>query len=153
MELERLVRAHKTEANLKQRANLILKISEGKSLYNAKDIVGISYQNANKWVHRFKKLGISGLKDSPRSGRPPIYGDKEKKEIIKVITSRPSDLGLPFTTWSLPKTRNYLQDKNILPNISWDTIRRVIKDAGFKYRMSRTWCYSNDPLFEVKKTK
>ena len=37
----------------------------------------------HKWLNRFDKLGIEGLKDQPRSGRPPPLISQKKMSKIK----------------------------------------------------------------------
>ena len=41
---------------------------------------------AYKWLNRFDKHGLEGLKDQPRSGRPPFISEKKiVKDKTKVI--------------------------------------------------------------------
>jgi transposase len=97
--------------------------------------------------------GIAGLSDRPRAGRPRRYDDEITTKIIKVAAARPKDLGLKFTTWSLPKLQEYLRQQSGLGDITRSTIRRRLLQEGFRFREGRTWCESHDPDFEVKKTK
>src|SRR5207245_2242154 len=68
-------------------------------------------------------------------------------------TAHPEDLGLGFTTWSLPKLEEYLRQQPGLKHLARSTIRRRLHHAGLRYRAGQTWCLSTDPDFEVKKTK
>jgi hypothetical protein len=54
-------------------------------------------------------IWYSGLSDKPKSGRPRTYGLDVDTEVNKAAAARPKDLGLPFTTWSLPKLQEYLK--------------------------------------------
>jgi transposase len=46
---------------------------------------------AYKWLSRFDKLGIEGLKDQPRSGgRPPLIPQKKMIKIKQEISKDPS---------------------------------------------------------------
>ena len=46
---------------------------------------------AYKWLSRFDKLGIDGLKDQPRSGRrPPLIPQKKMLKIKQEISENPS---------------------------------------------------------------
>jgi transposase len=45
---------------------------------------------AYKWLSRFDKLGIEGLKDQPRSGRPPLISEKKMLKIKQEISEDPS---------------------------------------------------------------
>jgi len=89
----------------------------------------------------------------PKSGRPREYDEDSTTEIIKVASARPKDLGLKFTTWSLQKLEEYLKKRPGLKKVTRSTIRRRLQTEGFKFKAGQTWCESNDPDFEVKKTK
>jgi transposase len=115
--------------------------------------VDLHYTNAHLWVKRFLESGIAGLSDQPKSGRPRIYGKDVDTEIIKAAAARPKDLGLPFTTWSLPKLQEYLSQQPGLKEITRSTIRRRLHQEGFHFYEGQTWCESHDLDFESKKTK
>ncbi len=104
-------------------------------------------------VKRFLESGIAGLSDRPKSERPREYDEDSTTEIIKVASARPKDLGLKFTTWSLQKLEEYLKKRPGLKKVTRSTIRRRLQTEGFKFKAGQTWCESNDPDFEVKKTK
>jgi hypothetical protein len=57
-------------------------------------------------------------------------------EILKVATAHPRDLGLGFTTWSLPKLEEYLRQRPTLKGLARSTIRRL-RAAGLRYRAGR----------------
>jgi transposase len=152
-ELQKLLRSRTTPASLRQRSELIWLLAGGASLAEASEWVGIHYTNAHIWTKRFLKLGIVGLTDRPKSGRPRTYGSGVDTEIIKAAAARPKDLGLPFTTWSLPKLQEYLSKQSGLEGITPSTIRRRLHQEGFHFYEGQTWCESHDPDFEVKKTK
>ena len=115
-------------------------------------MINLHYTNAHKWVKRFQAAGLVGLQTRSRKGRPRIYQKKLEGMIIKTATSRPQDLGLGFTTWSLTKLEGFLRQRRGLNSISRETIRRILGHHGLRFLTGQTWCKSNDPDFEVKKT-
>jgi hypothetical protein len=72
--------------------------------------------------------------------------------VIKTATSRPPDLGLGFTTWSLAKLEAHLRQHPGISSISRETIRHILSRHGLRFLTGQTWCQSSDPEFEVKKT-
>ena len=152
-ELQRLLRSRTTPAGLRQRSQLIWLLAGGASLAEASEWVGLHYTNAHIWSKRFLDSGLAGLSDRPRPGRPRIYGKDVDTEVIKAAAAQPKDLGLPFTTWSLPKLQEYLSQQPGLEQITRATIRRRLRQEGFHFYEGQTWCESNDPEFESKKTK
>ena len=106
----------------------------GASLAEASEWVGLHYTNAHLWGKRFWQSGVAGLSDRPKAGRPRQYDDKATTEILKAAAARPKDLGLKFTTWSLPKLQEHLRRQAGLGKITRSTIRRRLLQEGFRYR-------------------
>lgn len=152
-ELQRVLRSRTTPAGLRQRSELIWLLAGGASLIEASEWVGLHYTNAHIWAQRFLNSGLAGLTDRPKSGRPRVYGKGVDTEVIKAAAARPKDLGLSFTTWSLPKLQEYLSKQPGLEGITRSTIRRRLHQVGFHFYEGQTWCESHDPEFESKKTK
>jgi len=67
---------------------------------------------------RFLESGVVGLSDRPQKGRPRIYVKDVDTELIRVAAAPPKDLGLPFTTWSLPKLQEYLDHQPGLEGVT-----------------------------------
>jgi transposase len=153
VELQRLLRSPSTPSGVQRRARLIWQLAAGVSLAEASDWAELHYTNAHQWVKRFLASGVAGLRDRPKSGRPRAYGPDLTTEILKVASARPKELGLGFTTWSLPKLEEYFREHSQLRCVARSTIRRRLREGGFRFRTGQTWCESNDPEFEVKKTK
>lgn len=152
VELQRVLRSRSTPVGLFQRSYLIWNLAAGYSITDAADFSNIHYTNGHKWMKRYLQKGVDGLQDLQRSGSPAHYGEDIHTIILKVATSKPSDLGLPFQTWSLTKLEDYLRGETGLSHLSRETIRRIMLSHGLRFRVGKTWSESNDPDFEVKKT-
>jgi putative transposase len=59
---------------------------------------------AYKWLSRFDKYGIEGLKDQPRSGRPPKISEKKMLKIKQEISKDPSG-------WQVKQIMNIIYKK------------------------------------------
>jgi transposase len=152
LDLQRLIRTPSTTAGLYRRCLLIWQLAAGYSITEASQFAHLHYTNAHKWVKRFQSSGLTGLYDQTRPGRPRLHGGEIEELVIKTATSRPPDLGLGFTTWSLAKLENHLRQKVGSSPISRETIRHILARHGLRFLTGQTWCESNDPEFEVKKT-
>jgi transposase len=150
--LQRLLRASTTPIGLYKRSLLIWELAAGYSIAEASEIADLHYTNAHKWVKRFQVTGLDGLHDRSRPGRPRIYTGDIEKVVIETATSRPSDLELGFTTWSLTKLEKHLRHFTGLEPISRETIRRILARHGLRFLTGQSWCESDDPEYEVKKT-
>jgi len=58
--------------------------------------------------------------------RPRIYGKDPETLVIQTAISRPQDLGLGFTTWSLAKLETHLRRYSPLKSLGIETIRRIL---------------------------
>lgn len=74
VELERRVRARRSETRDAQRARIILLAADGRSNRAIGEVVGMHYNQVGVWRARFEADGLAGLDDGERSGRPPVYG-------------------------------------------------------------------------------
>jgi transposase len=152
LELQRLLRAEKTPAPVFRRCRLLWQLAAGYSLGEAANLAGLHYTNAHLWVKRFQEEGLPRLLGRPRSWRPARYHAPVESQIIEIATSRPPDLGLGFTTWSLAKLEEFVRSHKNLETLSRETIRRILHRHGLRFLTGQTWCRSTDPDFEVKKT-
>ena len=150
LELQHLLRAEKTAASVFRRCRLIWLLAAGYNLAQASVITGLHYTNAHAWAKRFQSEGLPRLLGRPRPGRPRLYDRKTETLVIEAATSRPPDLGLPFTTWSLIKLERYLRAQEEV--LSRETIRRILHRHGLRFLTGRSWCWSTDPDYEVKTT-
>lgn len=106
------------------------------------------------WIERFNHSGFEGFSDPPNpEGRPSTLSSAQIREMIKIAVSRPADLGLPYTQWSVPKLRSYLVKRGLFPDFSNEWIRRLLHREGISLQHTKTWKESPDPDFEEKKTK
>lgn len=74
-----------------------------------------------------------------------------REEIRAIALARPRDLGEPGTRWSLATLRRYLIRNRIVDHVDKEHLRRILQSLGITAQRTRTWKWSNDPLFEAKK--
>lgn len=72
-ELESLQRRTTARAGVTRRARMVLLRAEGHSISEVSRRVGVAPVVVYKWLKRYRKKGIQGLGDKPRSGRPPVF--------------------------------------------------------------------------------
>ena len=85
-----------TNANIKERILLVKRVRYDKQeAANTAEIeLGKTRTWAYKWLHRFDKDGLEGLKDKKRTGRPPNVPKDVMVMIRKELTD--SDIGWDF---------------------------------------------------------
>jgi len=115
---------------------------------------GMHFTGIYDWIERFNKEGFEGFDDPPNpDGRPSSLSSKQIREMIKIALARPTDLGLPYTKWSVSKLHAYLRKRGLFPDFSNEWIRRLLRREGISLQHTKTWKESPDPDFEVKKTQ
>lgn len=140
-------------AKIYERYRLIAAVGGGATPAAAARVVGCSDGKAEHWVHRFNASGFGTFEKQPNHpGRPIIIDGQQVRSLIRVALSRPEDLGLPFTQWSVSKLRAYCLKEDLIPPISGEWVRRLLRREGVSYQHTKTWKESPDPEFEVKKT-
>jgi hypothetical protein len=73
------------------------------------------------------------------------------RELVDVALSNPSERGLPFATWSVPKLAEYCRRRRLLPPVTDEWVRRLLRREGLTAQRVRTWKTSSDPNFDRKK--
>lgn len=140
-------------AKVYERYRLIGLVRAGATPSAASRVVGCGDGKAEHWVHRFNASGFDCFEKQPNHpGRPIIIDGQQVHALIRVALSRPEDLGLPFTQWSVSKLRAYCLKEGLIPPISGEWVRRLLRREGVSYQHTKTWKASPDPEFEVKKT-
>jgi transposase len=123
---------------LRDRATIIAWSAEGWWVSDIARIVRVSPGMVRKWITRFNGLGLDGLQDQPRSGRPPPYTAEQIGEVIAVSLLKPDSLGLPFGCWTLDRLQAYLNEERGLA-IKRSRINALLVAEGLRWRTDETW--------------
>jgi hypothetical protein len=67
--------------------------------------------------------------------------------------ARPTDHGLPFSTWSLPKLADYLVTQGVVDDISHEGLRLLLREEGVSFQAVKTWKTSTDLDYAAKKNR
>jgi len=138
--LESLLRSPKTAQSLALRARIVLKCSAGESVEAVATAVGASTKAVYKWRNRFKKSGLNGLSDLPRSGQPRKLTEQKIKEVLKLTVER---IPHEATHWSVRLMARYA-------GITTWQVRQIWEAANLKPHRLKSFKISNDPLFAEK---
>jgi len=122
--LESLYQVYKAEEDAKVRERILMNIRllEGKSLYKIGDEFHCVPSKVHYWKRRFKKEGVEGLRDHPRSGRPRLLSRRKEKMIQRMI-ERPRITKEGVSSWSTIHVRELIRRK---AGVTY-TIRHVIR--------------------------
>ena len=90
-ELNKLIRAPRTQRRHADRARIVLEAFHGKSNIEIATLMRTRPATVSKWRIRFEQEGLMGLRDDFRPGRPRIQEDSEnlRRRILECLDAPP----------------------------------------------------------------
>jgi transposase len=139
-ELQRIAKATSERMDTVRRAKALLAVTMGQSFTQAAKEAGLkSGDSVCKLVQRFNQTGLLALQIAAGRGRKPTYTPDEHTCILQEQQRAPDREEDATATWSLKTLEQSLRHKG-LPRVGASTIRRVLREAGYTYGQTRTWC-------------
>ena len=139
------------EARRVQRATIIQRASEGETIPQIAQRLGVDERMVRLWVKRFVTHGLPGLADAPRSGAPPRYDAARKARIIALSLTPPQQVGQPFASWTYARLATYLAEVEGIA-MKHSRIHEILTAEGLKWRQQETWFGERvDPDFAQKR--
>lgn len=149
--IAKLVRSQTASVRLVQRATIVQVASQGKTIAEITAELGCASNVVRKWFKRFSEQGLAGLNDAPRSGAPPRYTPENRAQVVAIARTRPSELGLPFSSWTFERLATYLHDALGL-QLKKTRIFEILQEEGLRWRKQETWFGERlDPDFARKR--
>jgi transposase len=154
-EKNRLYSLLDTNQEIKYRIKIVLLASDGYTVPEIREMTNTYDKTIRKWIHKFNNEGTEGL-FTKIDYSPMIKIDNDaRKEIVKIASTNPRDLGLKFSTWSLRSLAGYLtkeDNKIVKQGISHTRIKDILNESKIEWRNSKTVLgRSRDPAYELKK--
>jgi transposase len=149
--LRALAHSRSTDGRLRDRARMCWLASQGQHVSAIKAELGVADGTVRLWIRRFNALGLDGLRDRRREGRPATYPPEAVGELIAASLTDPQALGLPFASWTLDRLAAYLnEDRGIA--IKRSRIGEILQREGLRWRQQETWFGERpDPAFAAKR--
>ena len=137
---------------LRQRAQIVLASDARSSTPEIARVLQTDENQVRRVIRDFNADGMGSLRPPTGGGRPRRESMTAAREEIRAIAlARPRDLGEPGTRWSLATLRRYLIRTRIVDHVDKEHLRRILQSLGITAQRTRTWKWSNDPLYEAKK--
>jgi transposase len=131
------------------RAQIVLAAAAGKANAAIAAELGVCTDTARKWRRRFAAGRLAGLKDAPRSGRPPVFTAADRAEAVALACALPAETGVPLSRWSCPELARELATRCQIA-ASASTIGRWLAGDALKPWQHRSWISVRDPEFAAK---
>src|SRR5258708_39967176 len=84
------------------RARIVLAAAAGKSNAAIAAQQSVHADTVRKWRRRYAAGRLAGLKDAPRSGRPPVFTAAGPAETVALACALPAETRGPPSRWSGP---------------------------------------------------
>jgi putative transposase len=121
------------------RSRIVLAAAQGRSNQQIASDLGIPEVTVGKWRRSFAALGLEGLRDAPRSGRPPKHDASVWQKVQTLACQQPQ----AQSRWSV---RTLAREVG-LPH---STVHAILNASELRLHRIRTFTYSPDPEFEAK---
>lgn len=76
---------------MKMRLLALAHFKDGHSRTQIAKFLKVSRTSVNQWVHTFLEEGLEGLKEKPRTGRPPFLTSKQREQLSQYIKDKAND--------------------------------------------------------------
>ena len=133
-------RSGKAEQRLVLRARIVLSAARGGQNRDIARELGTREATVSKWRSRFHQVGLKGLQDKPRPGKPSKYTPSTEKSILAALDKSPPK---GYATWTGPLLAEKL-------GISEHYVWRILRKHQISLARRRSWCISTDPEFVPK---
>ena len=133
------VQAASTPQALALRSRIVLEAAAGLSNQRIASELEIPEVTVGKWRRSFATHGLDGLRDAPRSGRPPKHAAEVWQKVQSLACQRPKPQG----RWTV---RTLAREVG-LPH---STVHAILNASELPLHRIRTFTFSPDPEFEAK---
>jgi len=150
-QVERLARSRTAAARLVERAKMVQLARKGHHVPAIARGLGMTEATVRLWLKRVNACGPDGLRDAPRSGRPPTYTADDVGTVVAAALTKPEGLGLPFACWTLDRLAAYMNEARGIA-MKRSRIDELLRAEGLRWRQQETWFGERvDPQFAEKR--
>jgi transposase len=141
-ELLSLSRSRTAPAAQVARAVALLAVERGLDYQQAAREAGRRSGDAvSRLAARFNLDGLQALEPRHGGGQPKAYSTADRERILREAARTPTPEADGTATWSLSSLRDALRAAaDGLPNVSTFTVWHTLREAGYSFQRTRTWC-------------
>ena len=137
-QLQSIANSRSLPHSIVQRAQIVLACEAGETNTAISKRMGLKGMTVGKWRKRYRDLGLEGLHDDLRPGRPRTYEDDKVAEVInRALQNKPADGSTQWTARSLAAAMG----------ISKSTAHRWLQTFYLQPHRQKSFKPFNDPFF------
>lgn len=103
-----------------QRAHCLILSNKGYQIEQLADIFEVERDTISRWFNSWEEFQVEGLKDNPKSGRPPKLTEEESKKVLEFVQENPRQLKIAVE----------MVREEFKKEVSLDTIKEVLKKVA-----------------------
>jgi transposase len=117
-----------------ERARIVLACLEGEDPQQIGSHLGVSVWTVREWRRRFAQHGLPGLRDRPRTGKPPFYDAGFRDQVLALLERSP------------PDGRSHWDGRTVAASLgaSVHAVWRVLRKEGIYLERHRSWSVNAD---------
>ncbi|MEU3045335.1 helix-turn-helix domain-containing protein [Streptomyces sp. NPDC006984] len=143
--LQQIVRRGST-SSVQFRHAMMLASAGGNRVPAIAQLVPVDEDTVPHVIHRFNEIGLACLDPRWAEGRPRLLSPDDDDFVVQTATTRPTELGQPFTHWSIRKLAAYLRKVHGRAlRIGREASRCLLARRGITFQRTKTWKESPDP--------
>jgi transposase len=132
-----LEQTRRTRPHLAERCHYVLLNAQGWSVPQIARRLDRHEHTIRTWLKAYRSTGLTGLQNTPQSGRPATTGQRVAAQIEKLLAHSPSHFGYIEDSWTVDLLRDYLAQHHAPASDA--TVRRQLRAGDWVYkRCART---------------
>jgi transposase len=124
---------------------------EGQNATEVSRTLGVGRQSLYEWQARYlERRDPADLLDRPKSGRNPSLSPPERERLGTILEQEPKQYGYHSHGWTVPLLLQHLESQEGV-RLSGTTLRRTLRQMGYRWKRPRYVLARKDPEREEKK--
>jgi transposase len=132
------------ESRYDHRLHRVRLVAQGMSCRQAATAVGDAPRTVEYWVRAYGRGGLAGLREKPRSGRPPRLTAEQLKPMDRVLRQPPESADITANRWDGKSLAAFL-DKRWPVHLGVRQCQRLFRSLGFRLCKPRPEIAYADP--------
>lgn len=156
-ELKKTVQSRKAPIREVQRANILLRYSEGMPITEIKKMTHVSRPTIYKWMEKSLAMGIEeGLKDKYHRPKQAVITEEAKAWVISIACQKPKDFGYAAEVWTRKALAEHAKKygpesgHHCLKKACKATIQRILSEHPIRPHKVAYYLERRDPDFDHK---
>ncbi|MDO9350606.1 MAG: IS630 family transposase [Deltaproteobacteria bacterium] len=156
-QLQKIAQSRTSPVREVQRANILLRYSEGMFITDIEKTVHVSRPSIYKWIEKALAMGIEeGLKDKYHRPKEPVITGEAKAWVVNLACKKPTDYGYAAEMWTRSALAKHAREygpaagHDCLQKAAKATIQRILDEHPVRPHKMAYYLERRDPEFEKK---